>query len=244
MATAEIAGILGRAAGRPPPQVEAAGQWGCGQCGASFSTRRGLLAHGARVHRLRSEARKFVSGTACHACLMDFAARPLALVHVRNSRACLDTLRSFLPPLAEEEVEALDAADRRLAAGRRRDGRTILWASTPARRIHGPRPRPAGMSGTPVLVPRVMVGTRLETMLPAAVVSIRGGRRRSGRGRRLRWPGTSRALPATGAPGGATPAGGQDVLCCPLLLRAQAQRGPSAVGRADGERQKGPSAGP
>ena len=84
----------------PPPDTPDDRSWQCGQCTRSFTTARGLRAYMARRHGYRCEARRYVGGSTCQACLMDFAARPLAVVHVRDSKRCMAALRATFRPHA------------------------------------------------------------------------------------------------------------------------------------------------
>ena len=122
----------------------------CPDCGRAFGTRQGLQAHRARVHGHRSEARLYVDGPACGACLTFFGARPRVLVHVRDSPRCLGALRANRRPLDPAEVDRLDAEDREYGAMMRRRGRRLLWASMVACRMPGPLPwHPGGEDGPP-----------------------------------------------------------------------------------------------
>ena len=134
----EPAGGAGDAPPPPPPAPDPAAGPLCAECGRGFTSLRGLRSHQARRHGRRLEARWYVDGPTCRACLLRFAARPLTLVHVRGSARCMATLRARLAPLPQETVDELDREDRLLAAARRRAGRSVLWAATPAFRVAGP----------------------------------------------------------------------------------------------------------
>ena len=69
--------------------------------------------------------------------MTDFRTRPRLIVHFRKCPTCIEGMREYgMSTLGPEEMAELDAADRILAANRKRQGRAFFdAASEPAHSV-------------------------------------------------------------------------------------------------------------
>ena len=110
-------------------------QWQCGQCDKSFETTRGLAMHCSKVHGYRPWAKHYMIGSTCLACGTDFDTRPRAIIHLSGRFSCAATYRACFPPLSDERVAELDAADCELARDMAQQGWGRTKALLPAVRL-------------------------------------------------------------------------------------------------------------
>ena len=93
---------------RPPP-ANALSPHTCSLCKRVFKGKRGLAAHVALVHGLRSKFKGLVSGTQCCACNFEFHTRSRLIKHVqRYSAGCR---RFYLTHVARQGLDAQQEAD-------------------------------------------------------------------------------------------------------------------------------------
>ena len=84
----------------------------CTQCQRGFETFHGLTSHLRKFHGLRNVARKYAIGNTCRQCLVQYHDRTSLIYHLKHLRtSCLIRLIQTVPPLSDEEVQALDHQD-------------------------------------------------------------------------------------------------------------------------------------
>ena len=94
-----------------------------------------LAGHMSHEHQHKSIARWYAPGDTCLHCNKKFSTRPRLLRHLSYaSPKCLTAIRLVHPPMADEEVEALDLADRAITKANKSKGLPLYFASVPASR--------------------------------------------------------------------------------------------------------------
>ena len=130
----------------PCTQTTQAETWVCDQCQKTYPSKRALATHAGRAHGYRRLVKFYAIDTTCNACAKVYATRKRLIEHLRDATECLQTLQACFPPLPDEEVIALDAADQETTLALRAQGWGPAKALAPARKIYGPTLPAAGSS--------------------------------------------------------------------------------------------------
>jgi len=128
----EVGGVL------PLSSQTPSDKWQCDLCNRCFPTRKGLAAHAARVHGYKRVERFYATGSCCDACGKFYHARARLLAHLYDCPDCLATLQACFPPIAEADVEQLDAQDKQYAIDMRLKGWWRTKAFAPPVKFSGP----------------------------------------------------------------------------------------------------------
>ena len=108
---------------RPPPP-NALEPLACKLCRQVCKGRRGLAAHTALRHGLRSKFRRLVSGTQCVACGVQFHTRSRLLKHVQRYNAvCRRFYLEYVAHVSAAEQDDADRSERLRLKGSRGRGR-------------------------------------------------------------------------------------------------------------------------
>jgi hypothetical protein len=122
----------------------------CSECGLVFANERGLKMHCQLMHGAKSITRSYAEASgSCTTCLKVFHTRLRLQIHLRKNfgahieASCLAEMwRRGLPPISEERILELEAADRVLYKQRRSQGRGLSFAAVPVAQGYGPFQRP------------------------------------------------------------------------------------------------------
>ena len=118
-----------------------ASPWLCYNCGASFTTRRGLASHATHAHKRAGAASDCMHGTNCVACLREFHTRHRLTAHlIHGSPACAEAIRRHLAPPSPLDVQELLATERACAAQAKANPGKYLPHNKPMCRLAGPLP--------------------------------------------------------------------------------------------------------
>ena len=131
----------------PVSQTCPAELWVCDQCQKSFASKKALATHSGRVHGYRRLMKYFAVDNVCNACVKMYNTRKRLIEHLRDATACLQTLQACFPPLPDEDVLAMDAADHETTLALRTQGWGPSKALAPTRKLSGPCLPPAGTVG-------------------------------------------------------------------------------------------------
>ena len=84
----------------------------CDACSAVFQSRQALSLHRFKLHGTKSITRRYIDGTQCPICLVEFWTRERAINHVRyRSVTCRLNLLMRPPELTQDQSEVMDAAE-------------------------------------------------------------------------------------------------------------------------------------
>ena len=100
-----------------------------------------LTRHKQRAHGAEHPAQRYAAGSFCHSCCTEFHSRPRLVLHLRHSSAaCLRAWMAALPPLDDQVLSELRAAEKEERGELRAERRSFHKAWLPA--VHYPdRPR-------------------------------------------------------------------------------------------------------
>ena len=113
-------------------------RWRCGLCEMAFASKRALAMHATQAHNYQTVVRHYAIDGTCSNCGKSFHCRARLCAHLRHSADCLLRIRAAFPPLDEEEIEALNQADRQYASEMKQQGWLPTKACLPAVRACGP----------------------------------------------------------------------------------------------------------
>ena len=132
-------------AGLPPLlDQQPASTWICDLCSSSFISKRALAMHASQAHGYKTMTKYYAVGEVCNHCLRWFHNRKRLQVHLTTQSTCLGVLQACYPPLPDEEVHRLDAADAELHARLKTAGWRPTTALEPMLPLQGPALPPAG----------------------------------------------------------------------------------------------------
>ena len=106
----------------------------CSRCDKAFASQMALEAHCRVKHGDRLDIRRYVAGSLCPSCGVDFRERIRCISHLSDRRrpTCPTWVKQNVTPLPEAEVRRLDVADKVLRREAWRQGHTHHIARAPA----------------------------------------------------------------------------------------------------------------
>ena len=123
-------------------------QFSCDNCAAVYPTRQGLVWHRFRAHNCRVPLKSLITSTHCISCLNEYTTRTRLYKHLTGpGDRCIRTYFETQIPIAQAELDALEAAERAAVRALARSGyRETHSACTPTR-LKGPLIEAASNNG-------------------------------------------------------------------------------------------------
>ena len=114
-------------------------QWNCTECCKTFASNTALAAHRARAHNIKNAARRYVYGSQCPSCLVEFHNRYRLMVHlVYRSLVCHAIAKIEIEPMETDAADLLDEKDRPELRALSRVGRGSAFAKVACCQAQGP----------------------------------------------------------------------------------------------------------
>ena len=111
----------------------------CNACDKTFSSYQSYALHKFKKHGIKHIVRRYITGSQCPICLVEWWTRERAINHVRyRSEVCKLNLLLHAPTLSPEEADVLDAKDARLYRDFTKQGKRRHIAERPCMQAEGP----------------------------------------------------------------------------------------------------------
>ena len=110
----------------------------CSICDKSFSNKQSTTLHEFKIHNIKAIERRYIDGTRCPVCLLEFWSSDRLLNHVKKCVVCHENLLMGPPLLTRAQADELDLAEVEAVARLKAKGLRRHAAEMSCVRAHGP----------------------------------------------------------------------------------------------------------